>query len=338
MNGIRAEAGDLLARWASMTRPAGARLTTDRVRQWAGGQVRVALDADGHRHLLVAVRESAEVLLPPPVKGLEVAIRALAPDGHGEADWVDLGVGQPGWSDAFAALCANVINDLPGTGDGEAAVVFAVVERWRRFWSGAGDGLSREAQTGLVGELWTLLEWLPAITPAALRAWRGPLGGRHDFVSPDLSVEVKTTSSATGPVVHRIAGLHQLDDPVTGELMLLSLCIVADPLGPHTLDSLLTRARRAATTAGETCGALLYERLTAAGITPDDAGRYVSPLRVVQQELFTITAGFPRLTPASFPEGVPAGVVDVTYSLDTSASTAWRISQTPTPSLFAKLI
>jgi len=105
----------------------------------------------------------------------------------------------------------------------------------------------------------------------------------------------------------------------TGELYLLSLWAVPDPLGTAGLDILLGRARAAAVAAGSNCAALLADRLGAAGVPPTDDARYGEPLRVGLQELYRVGPGFPRLVPASFGGGPPAGVVDVAYSVDTSA-------------------
>jgi hypothetical protein len=213
-----------------------------------------------------------------------------------------------------------------------------VVDRWRRFWANDRDGLSRDEQMGLVGELWLLLEWLPRLTVAAVTSWQGPLRGRHDFVTDTVSVEVKATRTATGPVVHRIGRLDQLDEPGSGGLYLLSLRAVPDPLGTAGLDTLLGRARAAAVAAGSTCAALLDDRLRAAGVVPADAGRYGEPLRIGPQELYRVGPGFPRLVPASFPGGPPAGVVDVAYSVDTSACRPWLVSDVPTPGPLAALL
>jgi hypothetical protein len=210
-------------------------------------------------------------------------------------------------------LAADIVAELPLAGSPDPAYVFLVLDRWRRFWAGTRQGLTREEQLGLLGELWLMLEWLRRLSLPALNAWVGPLRGRHDFVTPALSIEVKTAGAATGPVVHRITRLDQLDEPGTGELRLLSLRAVSDPLGPDSLD------------------ALLDHRLRAVGVTPQDAGRYAEPLRVVQQELFRVSNGFPRLTSSTFGSGLPAGVSDVTYSLDTSACRPWLITSEPAP-------
>lgn len=317
---------DLELRWRALTPPAGDRLTAERVRDWAGGPVLVALDAAGARHLLVRVDHDRAVRLPRPVAGLGLAVRRLHPAGQRDAAWIDLACPDPAWHRTFCGLCADVIAELPDDGPAEPATLLAVLERWRRFWANDRDGLSRDEQLGLLGELWLLLEWLPRLTVNNLTAWQGPLRGRHDFVTEAISVEVKTTRTATGPVVHRVARLDQLDEPGAGQLYLLSLRAVPDPLGSDDLDTLLLRSRAAAAAAGPTCTALLDDRLRAVGVTPADDGRYTEPLRVAQQELYQVTPDFPRLVVSSFPRGLPAGVVDVAYSLDTSACAPWLVA------------
>ncbi len=85
----------------------------------------------------------------------------------------------------------------------------------------------------------------------------------------------------------------------------------------------------AAAAAGATGTALLDDRLRVVGVTQADAGRYIEPLRIAQQELYRVGPGFPRLVGASLPHGLPAGVVDVAYSLDTSACHSWLVSDKP---------
>ncbi len=321
---------DLLGRWSTLPKPPGERLSAERVRDWAGGPVLVAVDAQGRNHLLVRLHTST-VALPRPLRGLDMQVRLLQPPGQSEGSWLDLTPTDEGDTRPFVGLASDVVAELPVNGPPDPAALFGVIERWRRFFGRTNDGLSRDEQLGLVGELWLMLEWLPAVTVAAVDAWRWPLGGRHDWVSSaGLSVEVKTTGSSTGPVVHRIGRLDQLDEPAGSRLYLLSVRAVADASGQDSLDALLERARAAASAAGSTCATLLDDRLRALDVTRADIGRYSEPLRVAQAELFEIRDSFPRLVPKSFPKGLPDGVTDIAYSLDTSACGAWLLARQPT--------
>lgn len=320
---------DLDARWQALRPGTGDRLSTERVRDWAGGPVLAALAADNTRHLLIRLPAGVRARLPRPVRGLRMTTRRLRPAGGADAAWIDLSCTDPGDNRLFGGLCADVLDELPATGEPDASSLGAVLDRWRRFWLAGRDGLSHEEQLGLVGELWTLLEWIPTFGAGALTAWQGPGGGRHDFVGDEVSVEVKTTGSSTGPVVHRISRLDQLDEPGDGRLYLLSLRAAGDPSGPDSLDALLARARDAAARTGLSCTSLLDDRLDTIGIPPGETGRYTDPLKITQQELYRIDAGFPRLTAGTFADGLPGGVVDVTYSLDTSACRNWLVTDRP---------
>lgn len=333
----KVDPGDLELRWSTLSRPSGNHLSSERVRDWTGGPVLLAVDSTGSRHLLVRINDHHQPRFPRPVAGLALTVRRLHPTGQSDAAWIDLASGDQAWNRLFCGLCADIITELPDQGPPDPVTLLAVLDRWRRFWANNRDGLSVDEQTGLVGELWLLLEWLPRLTIGALVAWRGPLRGRHDFVSDTTSVEVKTTRTATGPVIHRITRLDQLDDAGTGQLRLLSIRAVPDPLGATSLDGLLHRAREAAAEAGATCAALLDERLRAVGVTPRDAGRYIEPLRITRQELYLVGPGFPRLTAVSLADGPPPGVVDITYSLDTSACGPWLLSAVPDHQLLRAL-
>lgn len=321
---------DLDLRWRSLSRPTGDRIAAERIRSWAGGPVLAAVDAAGLRHLLVKVADNTTLSQMRPVAGLHVQLTALRPPGQDQALWLNLAPAEPGDTRPFTSLCADIVADLPDTGPDDTSAPLAILDRWRRFWAARWDGLSREEQIGLAGELLVLLEWIPTITTATLTAWHGPLGGRHDWVGHSLAVEVKTTAISTGPVIHRISRLDQLEEPSDRPLYLLSQRLVADPAGELSLDRMIRRARMAAAATDRICETLLDDRLRARGVTRADDGRYSDPLRLADRALYKIDENFPRLVPATFPTGLPAGIIDVTYALDTSACSRWLIARHPT--------
>jgi len=326
-----ATVADLEARWAALTVPTADLIHADTVRSWPGGAVLVARDRQTVPHLLVEVPAAPRPRLPRPAAGLQLQLRTLRVPGRTEeSTWVDLAPTTTRAGLQFTALAADVSNSLPTDGPADPVALFATLQRWRRFWAGSGEGLTREQQLGLFGELWLLLEWLPQLTVAALTAWQGPLGGRHDFVSATLDVEVKTTGTSTGPVVHHISRLDQLEAPPNGKLLLLSLRVVDDPAGDTSLDALLTQARTAAAAAGPTCAALLDERLAAAQVPPADTGRYTQPVRLAGQTLYRVDDGFPRLRPTDFPAGPPpASSTSPTPSTPPPAGRGWSPAPPP---------
>ena len=232
----------------------------------------------------------------------------------------------------FGALyvCTDIVESLVPSVQADAATVASVIERWRRFWSPLHDGLSAEDQLGLLGELWMMLEWLPRLSRAAIASWRGPLGGRHDFVTRSISVEVKTTGTSSGPLVHRITSLDQLAEPGEGRLYLLSLRAVNDPLGQHSLDDLVDRVRTGARHIGDDAADEIDQRLAAYGWSPQDRGRYSQRVRIANEQLFAVGGAFPRLLSTSFVNGAPPpGVQDVAYTLDIGACSTWLVANAP---------
>lgn len=50
---------------------------------------------------------------------------------------------------------------------------------------------------------------------------------------------------------------------------------------------------------------------------------------MVSQSLFHVDGPFARLTTSLFPEGLPAALTDVSYTLDVSACDEWKVASGP---------
>ena len=181
---------------------------------------------------------------------------------------------------------------------------------------------------GLFGELWFLEFWLSPIDAAVLEAWTGPSGDRHDFKWVAASVEIKSTRvRSDGAAKHRISNLDQLAAPEQGQLYLFSLRAIVDPIGTHSLRGSIDRIRGRLSSRPELLHAF-DGRLASAGYTP--AGdRYDRGIRIVAEELYCVTEGFPRLDRNSFQEGVPNGIDGIAYTLDLVACEPWRMATAP---------
>lgn len=323
---MTANAEKLDSLWRELPPPPDPTLEARAVGSWPGGQLLAAVDADRHRHLLVAVPDQPRTTIAR-LRGMDTAYRQLKVAGD-QGIWLDLQLVDEQGEAAFTLMSADIVAAAGAATEADPAVIAEVVRRWRRFWSSVPDGMDKEARLGLFGELWLLTRWLPAITPTAVTNWRGPLGGRHDFANTHLSVEVKASSVTTGPLVHRINSLTQLAAPDQGHLYLLSLRVIPEPTGTDSLDKLIAEAREHTNASGGTAVDDLDERLAAYGWTPVHRGRYNDPLKVLDQTLYRVDTTFPRLTPEALPD-LPAGVVDIRYSLDTTVCAPWKIGDAP---------
>lgn len=316
---------DLEVLWAAVAAPATQGLNGRSLPGPPG--VLVALDHDGRRHLLIEVPINADVPRLSATRGLDITVDQLSVGASAAATYIDLACTDTTLAPAFAAVAADLhAAVILRPGDAVSAVA-ATLRSWRWFWTVDDAGLSGEAALGLFSELWFLERWLGL--PQGVAAWVGPTGNRHDFVTPTASVEAKGTRiRSDGPATHRIASLDQLDDPASGQLWLFSLSVVPDPLAANTLPGAI---RRVADGLGAHPDALLTfrERLAQAGWTPAHDSRHQQPWRVVAEELYRVGAGFPRLTRSSFPQGVPPGVDDVTYTIDLAACASFRVGNAP---------
>lgn len=73
--------------------------------------------------------------------------------------------------------------------------------------------------------------------------------------------------------------------------------------------------------------------LALAGYSPVHDEEYSKlRLRAVAEELFAVRDAFPRLTPASFPSGVPTGIERVDYEINLSGSGELRLARAPAES------
>jgi len=307
---------DLDTAWRSLATP-------DYVQQLAaaalpGDDVWVAIDHEGQRHLLLRVPGGTEA--PTTItRGLRVTVARHQVLGGDPADYLDLVCLSGELAVTFTAVATDIGNEagsaLPE--DRLAAVVLAL-GRWQWFWGIEADRLSAQDALGLFAELWFLQRWEGG-QETAVDAWTASTGSRHDFQWPDRSVEVKATSRrADGAVVHRIQHLDQLADPEEGTLYLFSLRVVRDDLAHNTLPSLVDRV-----TDGLRGNARAKEefarKLGLRGYSPAFRRHHETPYRVLGEHMYRVGRGFPRLTPASFDKGLPAGVGAVSYVLDMAA-------------------
>jgi hypothetical protein len=193
--------------------------------------------------------------------------------------------------------------------------------RWRRLLEvGHRRTLSEAELRGLIGELWFLqtvaLHRVGA--DAAVKGWLGPLAAPHDFLLDASLVEIKTCVPGSDDVT--IASLQQLDG--AGEP--LYLCVVrlapATSTTPDafTTAALVTRIRQDIE-ASQAASTEFELRLAETGYA--DGEEYArSWYHVSGVRYFHVRDDFPRLVPS----GVPAGIREVTYTVDLGSCVAFE--------------
>jgi hypothetical protein len=291
-------------------------------------QVWAAVDFEGHRHLLIQV--PADVEAPPTrTRGLRVTVGQHQVQGVKSAQYLDLACLSPDATTTFTAVAADIGASAGSVPQADrVAVVADALSRWQWFWDVEAGSLSEHEALGLFAELWFLYRW--AGDPAfAVRAWTASAGSRHDFQWPERSVEVKATSRrAEGAVLHRIEHLDQLADPEQGKLFLFSLRVVRDQLARNTLPSLVDHVSQ--NLRGNPPSLDDFSRkLSQRGYSPAHRSRLEVPYRVLGEYLYSVGPDFPRLTAASFINGPPAGITDVSYVIDMTACDPWIEAKSP---------
>ncbi|MEZ0065986.1 hypothetical protein ABIA32_001995 [Streptacidiphilus sp. MAP12-20] len=278
------------------------------------GTLAVAVDREGHRHLLVPIHMHRKVRpgLDGPV--LRLRKRSLE-DAETFQTYADLACLRDDLNDLFTKMCVNVLGATSETPDNPVKVLYRVLDRWRALFRAQGTLLGPEELAGFYGELTVLKRFLQK-DPSAHRFWQGPLGYRHDFAAGSEAVEVKSATSGDGRKP-RIHGLDQLEAPVDGALVLAWFRLrrtTTEGLGA-ALNDTAEEVLRLCDDEGT-----VLELFARAGYRLSDADRYHDVrYEICEERWYRVEAGFPRLTGRALEAaGVPVSVLDVEYTIDLS--------------------
>ncbi|MFV0458505.1 MAG: PD-(D/E)XK motif protein [Actinomycetales bacterium] len=314
---------DTEAAWAALsipTRGLSALLHPDSREVW------LAIDDRGRRHLLVDASGANPGHVLVSTHGLRAETTEISVESGPLRVWADIACVDSSLNQTFVAVAEDLVANVT-VAQTPLEAVKRTLRTWRWFWGIDPSQMSDAAMLGLFGEMWFLDRWAPL--PAAVNAWHGPAGLRHDFSSAAVSVEVKATSAgAAGAPRHRIATLDQLDDPESGELYLFSVHAIPEPSAGNTLAAVVQRVRsRVASDPGLLD--LLDRRLALAGWSPAINTHQQVGYRVAAERLYVISDEFPRLTRNSFVPGPPPGIDDVSYTVDLAVCAEWLIATAP---------
>jgi len=234
---------------------------------------------------------------------------------------IELALTSATYVDLFTALVADIVGVVASAEDTATAVEQFVgqFERWQAFLKAAGEGLSRQRQRGLTGELIALRDWLAdgAGLAGAVAAWTGPANAPQDFSFGPVAVEVKTTAANRHQRLS-ISSERQLDTTHLDRLFLLHLSVdEQEGVGP-TLPFIVA-AVRGLLAAEPRTQVIFEEKLFAGGYHDVHAERYTTGYSIREANLFEVTEGFPAITEAQ----LPACIGDVHYSVAVAACSQW---------------
>ena len=188
------------------------------------------------------------------------------------------------------------------------------------------EGLTKEAQIGLFGELLFLAAHLVDRVPAhdLVNAWKGPTGGNQDFDIGGRCVEVKSTT-VIPPVTVNIASMTQLDETLVELLLLCHVSLVLDGRDGESLPELVDRLR--ATIQIQDVSALdgFNAKLIEAGYLDSHSELY-SDTRYRHREttFFKVTDGFPRIVARD----LRGGISECSYTVLLTACAPYEVGGT----------
>lgn len=309
--------------WASLKRPEYG-LTA---RMCPGSaQVRLALDSMDRRHLLVRASTELAGTTLMSTRGLQAITAQLSVESGALDVWADISCTDRSLNRTFLALAADLVSNTADSTDPLLAVQ-KTLRTWRWFWGIDAAGLSETGALGLFGEIWFLDRWAPF--PSAVATWHGADKDRHDFSSSSVAVEVKTSRShGVGAPRHHVATLDQLEAPEGAPLYLFSLQAIPESNAGNTLSGLVKRVRARLADRVDLLS-ILDEGLASWGWSPVEDPNPTA-YRVAAERLYRVDISFPKLTRATFSEGLPPGVDDVSYSIDTAVCADWLVASSPT--------
>lgn len=231
-------------------------------------------------------------------------------------------------ADIFARLSADII-EFVSNADSERAAVTAFIERtwkWHTLLRGKRKVvLNRDAQMGLIGELWTLLHVLaPHVgLDVAVAGWRGAERAPKDFEMAGACLECKSKGAASRSEV-RISSEYQLEDVPGHRLALLvhtfAVCAEEEPAA-FSLHDIATQVRSEVTSKAPQSIRLLDQGMEDAKY--DASHEYGLVVQHRSTDAFEVRDSFPRIVPGSVPEGP----VKISYDLPLERLKPFRIDQ-----------
>lgn len=230
-----------------------------------------------------------------------------------------------GFRDVFEIMAEDVLTSILSSKSEPDAVgaMRQKLDQWERFMRGAGpDGLSREMQVGLFGELSLLLTLLQAGLPAEvlLRWWHGPACDNQDFQAGAGGVEVKT-STANSPTLVKVSNELQLDDSDCSPLFLVHIWLREVEGSGQTLPGLIDDISHGLS---GTERQRFSERLFEAGYHEMHRSKYLDAGYIERsRHCYSVEGLFPRIRR----DDLRTGVSRVSYHIDLAVGSSYLCAQ-----------
>lgn len=228
-------------------------------------------------------------------------------------------------TDVFATLCEDLINGVAEMKD-ERKVVKVLLnrfEKWKSLFDKASaDGLSKEEQRGLYGELFFLRKWINNSVDfyLCIQSWVGPEKAIRDFQISDWALEVKTTYGNNHQKI-QISSERQLDSTNLNSLFLLHLSLEVQQQNGETLNQIVDNIIELLSNAVASQSKFRLKLLQAGFFNIHRAYYERAGYQIRGENYYLVNNHFPRIEENDIREGVG----DVKYSIILSKYTAYII-------------
>ncbi|WP_448851174.1 PD-(D/E)XK motif protein [Corynebacterium sp. 335C] len=276
-----------------------------------GDEVRVAVDADEGRHLLVP---SPERLSENRDSGANLQLYGETvplPGTHGGIRCLNIFCANSECHHVFDSLIAELVTEI-GTSDDPIETTHAIIRAWKRLFTSARPrGLGEKEQIGIFAELKLLQEFIIGEAATDSSIWAGPEKAPHDFETGLLSLEVKGYGADDdGITFHGIDQLANLDDKPL-YLLLREVEQVGEEEG-ETLNELADDIESRIPDRTRFRGLL-----NSLGVRHDDAKINSNHLRINADHMIEVTERTPRLTRDMLEGGwFPEQITSLKYEMD----------------------
>lgn len=295
--------------WGVLSAPEVGALSSYPVDLFFGGRpVRLAVDRDGHRHVMVPAE--AEKIPPDQRQHVLAMKQATYSFDSVPTSYLDIECGDTDLNAEFDDVVLDVLDGLEGSSS-PAVDAAATIGRWRRlFRAGMRRSLSEQQRIGLFAELALLKELLALQADLPASVWTGPDRQPHDLELALGCIEVKGLGKSSSSIT--IHGLDQLDTHDEKPLHLTLVTLAVDESGVTT-NELVEQLKGAFAD-----GAGFVAQLAKTGWTADDPLSAVTSYVIESIAVVHVDALTPRLTRSSLVAELPQGVDDVRYAVAVS--------------------
>lgn len=296
---------ELTSAWSVLTRPKQQAFNAYALQPTVSGEVRVAIDRQGLRHLLVEGEHPGLMETASGVLAVDYGPIVFADT---QRSYLDICCTDPTLDTEFQEVVLDVLDAIAGD-PAPTRSALEVIGRWRRLLRATAlSGLRENERVGVFAELSVLQSLLTEADSISLSAWTGPLAQAHDFELDDRCLEVKAAGHDSSTV--RIHGLDQLDRHDDKPLHVILAIVESDENGA-TIPDLVARIRGLLTTDHD-----LDRRLASARIDPADPLLSLSRYTITSSSVVDVSDATPRLVPSTFIGGLaPVGVGNVAYDI-----------------------